>query len=417
MASKDEKREQAAALLQQIAEEVKCALCLDLFQAPRVLECQHTFCTECLYRILYNHYSDRERIMCPLCRHVTQLSVAGGIDTLPRNVNLTAIASAIARCEGVDAPLSSATPQSPMARTPSPALLEFPPQGSGVDYSFQHVAGSYEQSVAFSTHTMPMQQSAMHHQQNTKSLMCALLEVDHDRAMAEFKVWLKSLWFAPSKLHQKLEDEGPFYLQLRYIPFYTFDVSVETSYTATIACTTLPASRDRISDSGIMREVPRHLQCSGTHNKVYSHILACAALDEDVRKMAEKVTWDVDNILTGPPPVQLDDSMPWYQAWRAAHVMPSVLSAETKECSQIVLDEEAPARILSIEPSMTFRDIQHSLIYLPLYVSTYQHGGKKFKFVVSGQTGEICGERPYGIGQAGAMLSTVKKWFSGSSVH
>jgi hypothetical protein len=51
MPNQDRASNDASALLQQIAEEVKCALCLEFFQAPRVLECQHTFCTECLYRI------------------------------------------------------------------------------------------------------------------------------------------------------------------------------------------------------------------------------------------------------------------------------------------------------------------------------------------------------------------------------
>lgn len=123
-------------------------------------------------------------------------------------------------------------------------------------------------------------------------------------------------------------------------------------------------------------------------------------------------------------------------------MLPSLTTAEAKECSRIVLEEEAPARILGMQPKLTFKDIQHSLIYLPLYVSTYTHSNKKYQFVISGQvsisiscspcyrhpllvgcgltplqTGEIYGERPYGIGQAGSVLSSVKKWFSGSRVR
>ena len=34
--------------LQLLAEEVRCALCLEIFLQPRVLACQHSFCTSCL---------------------------------------------------------------------------------------------------------------------------------------------------------------------------------------------------------------------------------------------------------------------------------------------------------------------------------------------------------------------------------
>ena len=35
--------------LRLLAEEVTCPLCLEIFHKPRVLVCQHTYCTECLH--------------------------------------------------------------------------------------------------------------------------------------------------------------------------------------------------------------------------------------------------------------------------------------------------------------------------------------------------------------------------------
>lgn len=83
----------------------------------------------------------------------------------------------------------------------------------------------------------------------------------------------------------------------------------------------VPGGRDLTyaSVGGLVHEAPRHLLRTGKHNKVYSHLLACAAVDETVRALAAKMTsWDVEGILTGQAPVPLDDCMPWYQAWKAA---------------------------------------------------------------------------------------------------
>ncbi|CAF1636322.1 unnamed protein product [Adineta ricciae] len=63
---------------------LQCVICLDRFQIPKVLTCQHTFCLRCLQR-LYD--SAHQTLTCPTCRKVMHLP--RGPNELPGNILLT----------------------------------------------------------------------------------------------------------------------------------------------------------------------------------------------------------------------------------------------------------------------------------------------------------------------------------------
>ncbi|KAM3590725.1 uncharacterized protein V6R79_015345 [Siganus canaliculatus] len=76
----------------------ECPICYQEYnqynKCPRMLECFHVFCTECLQRIqLYPHENSDPlsppAIPCPLCRHLTPLE-AGDALSLPSNSHILA---------------------------------------------------------------------------------------------------------------------------------------------------------------------------------------------------------------------------------------------------------------------------------------------------------------------------------------
>ncbi|MBN3286840.1 RN225 protein, partial [Polyodon spathula] len=71
--------------------ELECTVCFcpydNVFKAPKVLSCHHTFCLECLARINVSS-EDNEALLCPLCREETQLKTGKGLPDLPNNLEL-----------------------------------------------------------------------------------------------------------------------------------------------------------------------------------------------------------------------------------------------------------------------------------------------------------------------------------------
>ncbi|XP_062587656.1 E3 ubiquitin-protein ligase TRIM56-like [Saccostrea cucullata] len=62
---------------------IKCPLCFEPFTEPKLLDCLHTFCKDCLEK-LCEHTGDRKIILCPLCRHEYSIP-KNGIDGIKHN--------------------------------------------------------------------------------------------------------------------------------------------------------------------------------------------------------------------------------------------------------------------------------------------------------------------------------------------
>ena len=62
--------------LQKIQEQVTCGICLEPYKQPRLLQCFHVYCEQCLQRLVCGE-REGQSLPCPHCRQVTPLPVGG----------------------------------------------------------------------------------------------------------------------------------------------------------------------------------------------------------------------------------------------------------------------------------------------------------------------------------------------------
>src|SRR6218665_2125413 len=71
-------------LLSQLNDITECGICTETLRDPRLLPCVHTFCLECLRRLLGAVENTEKKLVCPLCRSEFSVPTAG-LDALQRN--------------------------------------------------------------------------------------------------------------------------------------------------------------------------------------------------------------------------------------------------------------------------------------------------------------------------------------------
>lgn len=57
--------------------QIKCAICLSSYQDPKLLQCSHVFCKECLVKLVVRDVEGQPCVTCPCCRHITSVPERG----------------------------------------------------------------------------------------------------------------------------------------------------------------------------------------------------------------------------------------------------------------------------------------------------------------------------------------------------
>ena len=56
-----------------LAEYLECGICLEKFEEPKVLSCQHLYCKKCLERLVTRDDQGAYEITCPECRQKSKV--------------------------------------------------------------------------------------------------------------------------------------------------------------------------------------------------------------------------------------------------------------------------------------------------------------------------------------------------------
>ena len=88
----------AAVLKKNLHELIECGICLDPMVDPRVLSCQHSFCTKCLIDLSSHNGTPEKFVVCPTCRSQTAMPKKGVYD-LPPDFKANRLASLVNESE------------------------------------------------------------------------------------------------------------------------------------------------------------------------------------------------------------------------------------------------------------------------------------------------------------------------------
>lgn len=225
--------------------------------------------------------------------------------------------------------------------------------------------------------------------------------VPEDDAKRALRRWLAGRWFAPGDLEERARAGGrP--LNGVYLPFWTFDADTRSSYDGARGdayydkqWVTVTVKGRNVRRAQRVRKI-RWRSVSGRVARAFDDVLVLAshALPQRFIKRFENAAWDLSALEPYRPAylagfraeIYAIDLVDGYAA--ACDAMDAVIRGDVRR--DIGGDAQ---RIYAVRTER--RDVTFKHVLLPVWIAAYRYGGKPYRFVVNGRTGEVIGERPY----------------------
>ncbi len=231
--------------------------------------------------------------------------------------------------------------------------------------------------------------------------------ISDDEAKAQYKAWVKRLWFAPSSVWKYAKQDQQ--LNGVYVPYWTYDCRAHTEYVGERGVVHYVRRRVRVQINGRwttqVRRVPEvhwtpvRGQVSGPYDDTL--VYASNTLERELSR--ELAPWDLNNIRPYQEEfvsgfrsevyqTDLDDGFSIAQQ----RIRPYITQAVLRDIGG---DQQRIHKI-----STRYSDITFKHLLLPFWVAGFRFRRKTYQFIVNGRTGEVQGDRPWSwvkIGLAG----------------
>jgi hypothetical protein len=224
--------------------------------------------------------------------------------------------------------------------------------------------------------------------------------VPQNKALEDFRAWLKRLWWAPSDL-AKLVSGDAHQLKGVYIPHWSYDAATVSDYAGSRGdYYWITETYTETDDDGETVERTREVRqtawtpVSGRVGYEFNDVLISAShsLPQDVANRLEP--WKLESL------VHYNEQ--YVSGFRSElfQIDPEKGLAEAQRRMQPVIRQAVCADIGGDEQMIQGIDTQYGnvglkYILLPAWISTYKYNNKVYHFTVNACTGEVVGERPY----------------------
>lgn len=222
--------------------------------------------------------------------------------------------------------------------------------------------------------------------------------------------WLGSLWFAPSSLLEYTRKGRA--MAGIYVPFWTFDADTASRYTGQRGEHYYETRTVNVTVNGKSEQRQEQVQktrwyaASGNVQRRFDDTLVMASTSLPARLGNNLTPWDLAALEPYRP-----DYLAGFQA-EGYTVMLADGHANGRAQMKAVIENDVrrdiggdTQRIDSVNTQFDDETFKH--ILLPVWMAAYKYGGKSYRFLVNGQTGEVQGERPYSWWKIGFAVIAV----------
>ncbi len=224
-----------------------------------------------------------------------------------------------------------------------------------------------------------------------------LTEPEARKAMV---AWMGSLWFAPGTLLEYARKGRA--LNGVYVPFWTFDAATSSRYSGERGEYYYETRTVQVRVNGRMetrQEQVRRTRWYSTSGRVardFDDVLVMASRSLPERLGNELTPWDLGALVPYNPEFLAGFQAEGYTVSladgddEARDRMSNVILQDVRR--DIGGDEQ---RVHNVDTDWSDQTFKH--ILLPIWMAAYRYGGKSYRFLVNGQTGEVQGERPWSV--------------------
>jgi hypothetical protein len=225
----------------------------------------------------------------------------------------------------------------------------------------------------------------------------ALTESQARQALTE---WLGRLWFAPNKLLEYTRKGRA--MTGVYVPYWTFDADTRSRYrgqrgehyyeTRTVSVVVDGKRQTRQEQVQKTRWYP----ASGRVARDFDDVVVIASASLPARLADGLEPWDLGALVAYTPDYLAGFQAEGYTVSLAAGQQTARVRMERVIEQDVRRDIGGDVqRIDQIDTDHSNETFKH--ILLPVWMAAYKYGGKSYRFLINGQSGEVQGERPYSV--------------------
>jgi DNA-directed RNA polymerase subunit RPC12/RpoP len=223
--------------------------------------------------------------------------------------------------------------------------------------------------------------------------------IPQQKALTNFRTWLKKLWFAPSDL-SKLVTSSANQFKGVYIPHWSYDTNTDTQYRGQrgdyyyeTETYTETVDGKQVTKTREVRRT-RWRNVSGTvWNEFYDILISASkSLPQKIANRLEP--WKLDALVRYNEQYVSGFRSELYQI----EVEEGLVLAKRKIDPEIqrTIRRDIGGDEQSISSyDIDYNDLALKYLLLPAWISAYKYKNKVYQFTINASTGEVVGERPY----------------------